>query len=115
VYEPAVQGRGAGCMLKGGLRVEGSGRGVESAESLGLWVQGAGCRFSGWMVSWKYQTLNHTPKPFGEGWYFRGRKRGAERPQHFVPTLKTPHGQNDGVLSQLSFKCYLPEAASAGD
>ena len=30
-------------------------------------------------------------------------------------TLETTQGQIDGLLSQLPFKCYLPEVASVGD
>jgi len=30
-------------------------------------------------------------------------------------TLETTQGQTDGFLSQLPFKCYLPEVSFVGD
>ena len=32
-----------------------------------------------------------------------------------LPTLEATQGQNDGFFSQLPYKCYLEEAASAGN
>ena len=34
-------------------------------------------------------------------------------PGHF--TLEMTQGQMDGFISQLPFKCYLPQVASVGD
>ena len=34
---------------------------------------------------------------------------------YFLATLETTHGQINGFVRQLPFKCYLPAVASVGD
>ena len=46
---------------------------------------------------------------------FEGKNLKQVSPAPPLPTLETTQGQIHGYLSQLPFKCYLPEVASVGD